>query len=417
MKVVVLGGGVIGITTAYELARRGHEVTVVERNAGPAEESSYGNAGIIAPGHAYAWASPRAPLILLRSLWRDDTALRFKFSLDPKLYAWSLRFLANCTATRNRANTLNKLRLCIYSRDALKALRADTGIAYDETTDGTLYLYRDAGMLETGMANMQLLTDHGLSGLKGVSAARCAELEPALAPAVDRIAGAIHCAFDESGDSNKLCQGLVALMEDIGVSFRWGTTVTGLDAEGDRIARVLTDSGAMTGDAYVMSLASCTPLVTKGLGVRMPIYPVKGYSLTVSSEGHNGAPAMPVIDEHNLIAFTPMGTRLRATATAEFAGYDTGFTPADFGPMLKVVRALFPAGGDYDRPSYFACLRPMTPDGPPVIGAGRHANLYYNTGHGHIGWTMAAGSARIAADLVDGRAPDIDLAGLTPNRF
>ena len=295
MKVVVLGGGVIGITTAYELARRGHEVTVVERNAGPAEESSYGNAGIIAPGHAYAWASPRAPLILLRSLWRDDTALRFKFSLDPKLYAWSLRFLANCTATRNRANTLNKLRLCIYSRDALKALRADTGIAYDETTDGTLYLYRDAGMLETGMANMQLLTDHGLSGLKGVSAARCAELEPALAPAVDRIAGAIHCAFDESGDSNKLCQGLVALMEDIGVTFRWGTTVTGLDAEGDRIARVLTDSGAMTGDAYVMSLASYTPLVTKGLGVRMPIYPVKGYSLTVSSEGHNGAPAMPVI--------------------------------------------------------------------------------------------------------------------------
>ncbi|MEE8204238.1 MAG: D-amino acid dehydrogenase [Alphaproteobacteria bacterium] len=417
MKAIVMGGGVIGVTTAYYLAKSGHEVTVIERNAGPAEEASYGNAGIVAPGHAYSWASPRAPLILLQSLWRDDTALRFRFRLEPRLWLWSLRFLANCTAARNRANTLTKLRICIYSRDALRELREETGIAYDETTRGTLYLYRDAAHLETAIANMRLLQDNGLVGLEGIDARRSAEIEPALAPVKDKFAGAIHCSFDESGDSNRLCRELVRLMDGMGVTFRWNTTVRGLRAEGDRIAAVVTDNGEITGDAYVMSLASETPRVLKGLGYRMPIYPIKGYSLTVSSAGYEGAPSAPVIDEHYLMAFTPIGDRFRATATAEFAGYDTSFTPEDFAPMLKVVRDVFPEGGDYDNPSYFACLRPMTPDGPPVIGRSRHRNLWFNTGHGHIGWTMACGSSRAAADLVSGRAPDIDLSGMEPGRF
>lgn len=417
MKVIVLGAGVMGVMTAHELARDGHEVVVVERNQGVAEEASYGNAGIVAPGHAYAWASPRAPLMLLQSLWRDDTALRFKFSLDPKMWLWSLRFLANCTAARNRANTLVKLGLCIYSRERLKALRQETAIAYHETTGGTLYLYRDPHHLETAIANMALLADNGLDGLRGIDMDQAAALEPAIAPVTGTFAGAVHCASDESGDSNLLCRELARRMADGGVDFRYATTVQGLRAEAGRIAAVVTDKGEIAGDCFVMALANQSPLVLKGLGYRLPIYPIKGYSLTLDTTGHNGAPTVPVIDEEYLVAFTRIGERLRVTATAEFAGYDTSFKPADFAPMTKVARELFPGGGDYDNPSHFACLRPMTPDGPPVIGRGRHDNLIFNTGHGHIGWTMAAGSARIAADLVSGKAPDIDIAGMTPDRF
>ena len=417
MRVIVLGAGVMGVITAHELARDGHEVVVVERNGGVAEEASFGNAGIVAPGHTYAWASPRAPLMLLRSLWRDDTALRFKLSLDPKMWLWSLRFLANCTAARNRANTLVKLGLCIYSRERLQALREETAIAYHETTGGTLYLYRDPHHLETAIANMALLADNGLDGLAGIDMDQAAALEPAIAPVKGKFAGAVHCAADESGDSNLLCRELTRRMADNGVDFRFGTTVQGLRAEAGRIAAVVTDRGDITGDSFVMALANQSPLVLKGLGYRLPIYPIKGYSLTLDTAGHNGAPTVPVIDEEYLVAFTRIGERLRVTAAAEFAGYDTGFKAADFGPMTRVARELFPSGGDYTKPSHFACLRPMTPDGPPVIGRGRHENLIFNTGHGHIGWTMAAGSARIAADLVSGKAPDIDISGMTPDRF
>lgn len=417
MKVIVLGAGVMGVITAYELAEDGREVVVVERNAGVAEESSFGNAGIVAPGHAYAWASPRAPLMLLQSLWRDDTALRFKFSLDPKMWLWSLRFLVNCTAARNRANTLVKLGLCMYSRDRLKALRLATGIAYHETTRGTLYLYRGGHHLEAAIANMALLADNGLVGLKGIDRDEAAALEPAMASVKHKFAGAVHCASDESGDSNLLCRELTRRMVDKGVDFRFATTVQGFKSEGGHINGVITDKGEITGDAYVMCLANETPLVLKGLGYRLPIYPIKGYSLTLNTDGHNGAPTMPVIDEEYLVAFTRMGNRFRVTATAEFAGYDTSFKASDFGPMTRVAREDFPDAGDYDKPSHFACLRPMTPDGPPVIGQGHHDNLIFNTGHGHIGWTMAAGSARIAADLVAGKKPEIDLTGMTPDRF
>ncbi|MFQ5785631.1 MAG: D-amino acid dehydrogenase [Alphaproteobacteria bacterium] len=416
MKVIVMGGGVIGVATAYYLARNGHEVVVIERAADVALETSFANAGIIAPGHAHAWASPQAPLTLLKSLWRDDTALRLRLRFDPRMWLWSLYFLRNCTTARNRANTLVKFRLCDYSREALKALRAETGASYDESTRGALYLYRDPRHFETGLATLAHLRDHGLE-LEAIDAARCVEIEPALAPMRDRLAGAIYCPSDESGDSHLLCRALRRDCEERGAEFRFGTTVQGLRTEGDRIAAVVTDRGDISGDAYVLSLASESPFVVGPLGVRLPIYPVKGYSVTFPVENHDGAPRMPLVDEHHLVAFSRLGDRLRATATADFAGYDTSFTAADFAPMMRVVRAMFPDGADYDRPSHWACLRPMTPDGPPVIGRGRHRNLYYNTGHGHIGWTMAAGSGRITADLVAGRVPEIDLAGMEPERF
>ncbi|MFP6744479.1 MAG: FAD-dependent oxidoreductase, partial [Alphaproteobacteria bacterium] len=281
----------------------------------------------------------------------------------------------------------------------------------------TLYLYRGGHHLEAAIANMALLADNGLDGIRGIDMDQAAALEPAIAPVKDKFAGAVHCASDESGDSNLLCRKLARRMADGGVDFRFGNTVQGLRAEAGRIAAVVTNKGDIAGDCFVMALANESPLVLKGLGYRLPIYPIKGYSLTLNTAGHNGAPTVPVIDEEYLVAFTRIGERLRVTATAEFAGYDTSFKPVNFEPMTKVARELFPGGGDYDSPSHFACLRPMTPDGPPVIGRCRHDNLIFNTGHGHIGWTMAAGSARIAADLVSGKTPDIDISGMTPDRF
>ena len=416
MKVIVMGGGVIGVSTAYYLCKDGHEVTVVERAPGVAKETSFANAGLIAPGHAFAWASPRAPLILLQSLWSKHTAFRLRLKFDPQMWIWGLHFLRNCTAARARSNTLTKLRICLYSRDCLKALRAEEGIAYDEQAKGALYLYRDAGHLETGMANMRLLQDNGLTA-EGIDAERTAEIEPALAPVKHKLAGAIYSPDDESGDSHLMTQALQKRCEAMGATFMFGATIKGLRTEGDRITACITDRGDLTGDQYVLSLGSYSPGALRGLGVRMPIYPVKGYSLTVPTGPERTAPHMPLVDEHYLVAFARMGDRLRLTATAEFAGYDTGFKPADFKPMLDLVRDLFPHGGDYARPDYWACLRPMTPDGPPVIGYARHSNLLYNTGHGHIGWTMAAGSGRIGADLIAGRKPDIDLAGMEPGRF
>ncbi len=411
-----MGGGVIGVTTAYYVAGSGHEVTVIERQPGVAAETSFANAGILAPGHAHAWASPSAPMTLLKSLVRGDTALRLRLRFDPKMWLWGLHFLRNCTAARNRANTLCKLRLCLYSVEALKALREDAGIAYDELTQGALYLYREPAQLDAALANMALLTENGLA-MTTIDRDRIAALEPALAHVKDKFAGAIHCPVDESGDSHLFSRKLAEVCETMGVSFRFGTSVTGLKADGDRIEGVVTDDGDVAGDAYVLSLANDSPFALRGLGVRLPIYPVKGYSVTVPTEGYNGAPRLPGVDEEYLVAFARFGERLRLTGTAEFAGYDTSHQPADFALLLKVARELFPGGADYARPDYWACLRPMTPDGPPVFGRGRHRNLYFNTGHGHIGWTMACGSGRVTADLIDGREPDIDLTGMTVDRF
>ncbi len=416
MRIIILGGGVVGVTTAYYLAKAGHEVVVIERHDAVAQEASFANAGLIAPGHAYAWASPRAPMMLLTSLFKRDSALKLRLRVDPRMWAWGLRFLANCTAERNRANTVRKLALCLYSRQALIALRQETGIAYDEIARGALYLYRDRALFTAGVRNMAVLNEHGMA-LEAIDPARCAEIEPVLAAARDKLAGAIYAPSDESGDSRLFTENLARLCRDRGVVFDLGVTVTGLEAAGGRVTRALTDKGPVVGDAYVLALGSYSPIVARRIGVKLPIYPVKGYSVTVPTEGFDGAPTVGGVDEGNLVAFARMGDKLRLTSTAEFAGYDTSFEARNFAGMLRVARELFPRGGAYDRPQYWACLRPMTPDGPPILGPGRHRNLWFNTGHGHMGWTMACGSARIVADLIDGRKPEIDIAGLTVERY
>jgi D-amino-acid dehydrogenase len=416
MRTIVMGGGVIGVATAWYLAEAGHEVTVIDRRDGVGRETSFANAGLIAPGHSYAWASPRAPMMLLRSLFSNDTALRFRLRADPRLWAWSLRFLANCTAARNRANTAVKVKLCIYSREALIALRKDTGIAYDETAKGALYLYRDKAHLQTGLANMQLLNDHGV-GLKELDPDGVATLEPTLAHFKGKLAGAIYAPKDESGDAFVFTEKLAEMCRARGVAFRLGTRISGIAAAGDRIDGVVTDQGRVAGDHYVLALGSDSPLAARGLSVKLPVYPVKGYSVTIPTDGFDGAPMLGGVDEQHLVAFCRMGDKLRLTATAEFAGYDTDYAAKDFAVMLRIARELFPNAGAFDRPSYWACLRPMTPDGPPIVGGTRYKNLWLNTGHGHMGWTMACGSARIVADLIQGRRPDIDIGGFSPERY
>jgi D-amino-acid dehydrogenase len=416
MRIVVLGGGIVGVTTAYYLAADGHEVVVLERQDAVGRETSFANAGLIAPGHVYAWASPRAPMILLRSLWREDTALRLRLKADPRMWAWGLRFLANCTAERNRANTLRKLSLCLYSQRLLDELRREAALDFDRTSAGLLYLYRDAAHFETGVANMAMLSDHGLP-LQAIDPERIVELEPRLAHAKSKLAGAIYAPTDESGDCLKFTERLAQAAAGRGVEFKFGHAIRRLEAAGDRITSVATDRGNIAGDAYVLALGSYAPLLVRGHGVNLPIYPVKGYSLTLPIEGRKGAPQIGGVDEANLVAYARLGDRLRLTATADFAGYDTSYDAGHFAGMLRVARDLFPDAAAYDKPSYWACLRPMTPDGPPILGPCRLANLFLNAGQGHMGWTMAAGCSRVVADLVAGRAPGLDIAGLTLDRY
>jgi D-amino-acid dehydrogenase len=412
MRVVVLGAGVIGVTTAYELGRDGHEVTVVDRLGEPAAETSFANAGLVAPGHAYTWASPKAPRILLRSLFKEGQALQFRPSLDLKLWAWSLQFLRNCTEEAARVNTKRKVRLCIYSQGELDRVLRETGIDHHRVTGGLLYLYRGPKSFERGVANTRILTEEGLE-LKPISPGEAAVLDPALTPVKDQLAGAIYCPSDESGDARVFTQALARhAAERFGVKFKFDTEVTGFDLSGDEVKGAITTGGPVSGDAYVLALGVMSPFLGRRLGARLPIYPVKGYSVTLPIEGRNGAPTLGGVDEDNLTAYARFGDRLRITATAEFAGYDKSHRPSDFQHMLGVMRRLFPSAANFERPVYWAGLRPMTPEGTPIFGRGQYRNMYFNTGHGHIGWTMSCGSARITADLVAGRQAAIPLVGL-----
>jgi D-amino-acid dehydrogenase len=416
MKTIVLGGGVVGVTTAYFLAKAGHEVTVVEEKDALGLEATSGNAGIIAPGHSFAWASPRAPRMLWQSLRGAETALRVKLAPDFRLYTWGVRFLRECTSTRARRNTLIKLRLCQYSQAALNDLVRAEAIEYHAVTRGALYLYRDSAELEAGAQRMALLAEHGQKQ-EILDARAVAKLDSAFEPVQGRIAGAIRDLGDSSGDAHVFVERLADRCRDkLGVMVQVGTRVTGLLGGSDHIDGVSTTRGTLIADNYVLALGVGAPVVARTAGISLPIYPAKGYSSTFPLKPGGSAPTVPGVDEKWLVGWSRLGDRLRLTSTAEFAGYDWGWTPRDFGNILRLARDLFPDAADYDRGQYRACLRPMTPDGPPILGLGRHRNLFLNCGHGHMGWTMACGTARIVADLMTGRMPELDLEGLTLGR-
>jgi D-amino-acid dehydrogenase len=354
--------------------------------------------------------------MLWASLRGAETAIRVRLSADPQLYAWGLRFLRECTDARARRNTLVKLRLCQYSQAVLREVVQAEGIEYHAIARGALYLHRSPAELEAGIRKMALLAEHGQKQ-EILDAAAVARLEPAFEPVKDRIAGAIRDLGDSSGDSRVFTEALARVARDKhGLTVRLGTRVTGLQATGDRIEGVVTSAGVLRADRYVLALGVGAPAVARTAGIRLPIYPAKGYSSTFPLRAGGLAPMISGVDEQWLVGWSRLGDRLRLTSTAEFAGYDWGWAPRDFNNILRLARDLFPEAADYDRGEYRACLRPMTPDGPPILGLGRHRNLYFNAGHGHMGWTMACGTARIVADLMTGRMPDLDLDGLTPRR-
>jgi D-amino-acid dehydrogenase len=416
MKTLVLGGGVVGVTTAYFLAKAGHEVTVVEEKDGLGLEATAANAGIIAPGHSFAWASPRAPGMLFRSVRGAETAIRVRLGTDPRLYTWGLRFLRECTAERARRNTLIKLRLCQYSQAVLNELVRAERIEHHAVARGALYLYRDPAELAAGTKKMALLAEHGQKQ-EILDANEVAKLDPVFEPVKGKIAGAIRDLGDSSGDAHLFVENLARVCQDtLGVAVKLGVRVSALRAEGDRIDAAVTGQGELRADCYVLALGVGSAIVARTADVRLPIYPAKGYSSTFPIRPGGLAPTIPGVDEQWLVGWSRLGDRLRLTSTAEFAGYDWGWTPRDFNNILRLARDVFPDAADYDGGQYRACLRPMTPDGPPILGLGRHRNLFFNCGHGHMGWTMACGTARIVADLMNGRMPEVDLEGLTVRR-
>ncbi|MFT8674688.1 MAG: D-amino acid dehydrogenase [Acetobacter sp.] len=410
MRVVVLGGGVVGVSTAYQLQKDGHEVVVIEREESLAAETSWGNAGMIAPGHSFVWSSPAAPKTLLKSLFLKDQALRFRFSADPYLYKWSLEFLAQCTHERARRNTLLKHRLAAYSQKILGDVVAGEDLRYDRNTRGILYAYRSEAAMEAGARHMKLLESDG-QVVQMLDRAGVARVDPVLG-AASGITGAIYCPTDETGDCARFTRGLGALVAARGGEIMTGVVIRDLETEGGVVRGVQTNRGIVRGDAYVLAMGSFSPLLGRRVGVSLPIYPVKGYALTVPIGQHAAPPTVGMVDEHNLVAITRFDDRIRVTATAQFSGYDNSNRASDFTFMRSVTRALFPDGGDYEQAHEWSGLRPMTPTNLPILGRARYANLFCNTGHGHIGWTMSHGSARIVADLIAGRAPAIPMQGL-----
>ena len=415
MKVVVIGAGVVGVTTAYYLAKSGHQVTVIEKEAEAATLASAGNAGLIAPGHSFAWASPTAPKELLRSLTVEDTALRVNPFKAPGMAIWGLKFLRECNAERAEKNTVVKLRLAQYSQRMLDQIAADEHIDYDDIHEGLLYLYRDPKRFEAGVKKMKFLQDRGQKQ-DVLDPDGIVEAEPYFAPVKDKLAGAIYGVTDSSGDSVKFTRELQAVCERMGAKFVLGKGATRLVASGGRVQSVALDGGdSLSGDAYVLSAGVQSPKIARTVGVSLPIAPAKGYSSTFPIRQDNGAMKMRIgcVDEELLVAWCRMGDKLRVTSSAEFTGYETTYDEHDLRLIRKLTHDLLPEAAEYDKGTYRACNRPMTPDGPPILGQAGPDNLYINSGHGHMGFTMACGSSKLVADAIDGKKTDIPIEGLT----
>ncbi len=416
MKVLILGGGVIGTTAAYELAGDGHQVTLIERQGGPALETSFANAGEVSPGYSAPWAGPGVPLKAIRWLLMHHRPLVLRPHFDWHLLAWVLAMLRNCTAARYEINKSRMVRLAEYSRDCMVALRASTGIRYDERTLGTLQLFRTQKQLDGTASDTAILDRYGVA-YQRLDREGCVEHEPALARVRDKFVGGLRLPGDETGDCFKFTNRIAEMATARGARLRFGISIESLLTDGKRITGIVTDHGRMQADAYLVALGSHSPRLLAPLGVRVPIYPVKGYSITLPITDAGGAPESTVMDETHKVAVTRLGDRIRVGGTAELAGYSMQLHEARRRTLLHVVGDLFPGGGDPARAEFWCGLRPMTPDGTPIVGGTEVANLWLATGHGTLGWTMSAGTARLISDLMSGRAPAIDLAGLTIARY
>lgn len=416
MKVLVLGGGVIGVTSAYFLRKLGHDVTLIERQPAAAMETSFANAGEVSAGHAGPWATPEVPLRAMSWLLMRHGPLVIRPRLDWRMLQWLMAMLRECTPARYATNKARMLRVAEYSRDCLRTLREETNIHYDERTLGTLQLFRDSAQLDNSAHDIAVLKDHGIT-FELFDRAGCIEREPALAKAAAPFIGGLFLPGDETGDCHLFTQRLAATAQSLGVGMHYDTRIQQLTFNSHVISSVTTDRGEFTADAYVVAMGSYSPLLLRPLHIALPIYPVKGYSITVPIANFDAAPVSTVMDETYKVGITRLGDRMRVGGTAELGGYDLELRQTRREALEFVTRSLFPDAGDIAAATFWCGLRPMTPDGTPIIGRTPYRNLFLNTGHGTLGWTMACGSARVLADLVSDREPEIEAGDLGVQRY
>jgi D-amino-acid dehydrogenase len=416
MKVLVLGGGVIGVASAYFLAKAGHEVELVDRQSGPALETSFANAGEVSPGYSAPWAGPGVPIKAIKWMLMQHSPLVIWPLLDPAMWRWGAMMLANCTG---RAYALNKSRMvpiAEYSRDVMKQLRADTGIRYDDRAQGTLQLFRTQKQLDSIGGDVAVLKQYGVP-FEVLDRAGFCQVEPALKLTQEKFVGALRLPGDETGDCFKFTCLLAEMAAGMGVTLRWNTRIEALQVGGGAITGVHTDAGLLKADKVVLALGSHSPQLLEPVGIRIPVYPVKGYSITVPITDPQYAPQSTIMDETHKVAVTRLGDRIRVGGTAELAGYSLNLREPRRGTLNHVVSDLFPKGCDVSQATFWCGLRPMTPDGTPIVGPTPVQNLLLATGHGTLGWTMACGTGRVIADMVSGRQPDIDVSGLAMARY
>ena len=409
MKVLVIGAGVVGTATAWYLAEAGHEVVVVDRQPGAGQETSFANGGQISVSHAEPWANPSAIRKLIGWVGQEDAPLLFRWRLDPELFRWGLQFLRECTAQRTRNNMRAIVSLASYSRDCLQALRESTAIQYDQQTRGILHFYTDEGEYQAAAMAAALMNDYGLDR-RAVDAAECIRIEPALTDARSMIVGGHYTPSDESGDAHLFTRRLADLARERGVRFEYGLPIVRLRNAGDRIDYAERYNGEpISADAYVVACGSFSNALLNPLGIQLPVYPAKGYSATMTlAEGDNFAPSVSLTDDGRKIVFSRLGNRLRIAGTAEMNGYGMGLNPVRCEAITARTQQIFPHLRTVGEPVYWTGLRPATPSNVPFIGVSRMKNLYLNTGHGTLGWTMSCGSGRALADLVSGRRPEVD---------
>ncbi|HET9820753.1 MAG TPA: D-amino acid dehydrogenase [Burkholderiaceae bacterium] len=414
MNVVVLGAGLLGVTSAYFLRQQGHDVTVVDRQASPAAETSFANGGQISVSHAEPWANPSAPLKVLQWLGQEDAPLLFRLRADMRQWLWGLQFLRECTPARTRHNIAQIVRLGTYSRDTLRQLRRERGIAYDERTQGILHFYTSQKEFDGAEAPAAQMRELGCDR-RVISADEAVRLEPALRHIRPQLAGATYTAEDESGDANRFARELVKRCEADGVRFLMSHTVTALREAGGRVDHVeATDPEGrfqrIRADAYVLAMGSLSPLYAKPLGLALPIYPAKGYSVTMPVKDASMAHQVSLTDDEYKLVFSRLGDRLRIAGTAELNGYDRDLNRVRCEAIVRRVEQLFPGAGDASQAQFWTGLRPATPSNVPLIGRSKLPNLFLNTGHGTLGWTHACGSGKSLARIVSGLEPEVDFA-------
>ncbi|MGP0154188.1 D-amino acid dehydrogenase [Pantoea ananatis] len=415
MKIIVLGSGVVGVTTAWYLQKAGHQVTVVDKEAGPALGTSAANAGQISPGYAAPWAAPGVPLKAVKWMVQRHAPLSVRPDGSRFQLAWMMQMLKNCNPQSYAENKARMVRLAEYSRDCIRALRASTGIEYEGRQGGTLQLFRTAQQFDNAARDIAVLQDADVP-YQLLEASQLAEVEPALAAVKHKLTGGLRLPNDETGDCQLFTQRLAALAREAGVDFRFNTTVDALLTQGDRISGMACGSETLTADGYVMALGSySTPLLRPLMSV--PVYPLKGYSLTIPIADASAAPVSTVLDETYKIAITRFDDRIRVGGMAEIVGYSNTLLPARRQTLEMVVNDLYPRGGRVEQATFWTGLRPMTPDGTPIVGHTHFSNLWLNTGHGTLGWTMACGSGQLLSDVISGKPPEIAHADYAVSRY